>query len=81
MAQESLVMMATQHVGLGVLVLSIIMVILTGLAVLLRFIVRAMSKASFGADDWWALVSVGCFYVATSANIWCTEDWVPKPVI
>lgn len=50
--------MGTVPEGLGLLILTVILVVLTGLSVLARFIVRAKSKAPFAADDWWVLASV-----------------------
>ena len=50
--------------------LSIILIILTGVAVFLRFLARVHSRAPLAADDWWILVALICFYGCMSLQIW-----------
>ena len=56
--------------GEQILRLAIAMIILTGLATLLRFLTRVHSRASFAADDWWLLVALACFYTCMGLQIW-----------
>lgn len=53
-----------------VLRLSIAMIILTGLSVFLRLLLRAHSKVSFGAEDWWVLSSLVFYYAYMALQIW-----------
>ena len=53
-----------------IVIFCVLMVLLTGLALFLRFCVRAKQKASYSADDWWALGSLIVFYVASSFILW-----------
>lgn len=55
----------------SVIGLNIAMILLTGIAVSLRFMIRAKSKASFAADDWWLLPSVIFFYTSMGTQFWC----------
>ena len=63
--------MSDAPVNNGMLVGAIIMAVLSGLAVFLRFSIRAKSKTPLAADDWWALASLVFFYVTIGAEIWC----------
>ena len=63
--------MSEAPVNNGMLVGSVIMAVLSGSAVFLRFFIRAKSKTPFAADDWWALASLIFFYVTIGAEIWC----------
>ena len=54
-----------------ILHLSIAMIILTGIAVFTRSIIRVHSKAPFAADDWWLFLSIFCFYTYQGILIWC----------
>ena len=56
----------------GIFSLSIIMLILTGLAVLLRLVaVKAITKLPFAAEDWWLLFSLISFYAYMGIQLWC----------
>lgn len=50
--------------------LSLVMIVLTGLAVFLRFMTRAQSSAVFAADDWWLLISLSSYYAFMGLQIW-----------
>ena len=52
------------------LILSIFLLILTGLCIAIRFSMRAKSKVSFGSDDWWILASTVSFYINNALQIW-----------
>ena len=47
--------------------LAIAFLVLTSLATLSRFVIRARSKLSFGADDWWIILALltyhGCLEI------------------
>ena len=53
-----------------ILQLSSALVILTFLASLLRFFVRAKSRVSFSADDYWLVASLMTFYGYTGILLW-----------
>ena len=56
--------------GEKILGLSVAMIILTGLAVVLRFITRLRTKASLAADDWWAVTSLVFYYTYMGLRLW-----------
>jgi hypothetical protein len=55
--------------GDDLLHVTVAMMVLTILAVFLRFLTRARSKASFAADDWWVVASLAVFIVYMSLQI------------
>jgi len=55
----------------SILHLNVAMIVVTGVAVSVRFLIRARSKASFAGDDWWLLSSLVSFYVFMGIQTWC----------
>lgn len=55
--------------GSDLLHITVAMMVLTILAVILRFLTRARSKAPFAADDWWVVASLAVFIVYMSLQI------------
>ena len=62
--------------GESIFRLCIAMTVLTGLAIILRFFIRATSKASFAADDWWALASVAFYHANIGIQLWCKLETI-----
>lgn len=50
--------------------LSVAMIVLTGLAVLVRFLTRAGSKMSLAAEEWWVFSSLAFYYVYMGLQIY-----------
>ena len=49
---------------------SVAMMILTGLAVFLRFYSRTRTRTCYAADDWWILASLLIFYTFMGLSLW-----------
>lgn len=50
--------------------LALTLVVISSIAVLLRFLARARTKAKYAADDWWILVALLLYYVYFGVGIW-----------
>ena len=65
--------MAINSDGKATLWSAVVFAILAGIAVGLRLISKTFTKATYGADDWWALASLVLFYVWVAVAIWGTH--------
>ncbi|KAL6716177.1 hypothetical protein ACLMJK_005743 [Lecanora helva] len=65
--------MANEDGSHGILILTSFLVVLTGFAVFLRFLLKTKSKASVAAEDWWALASLIAFCTAFGIHTWVPD--------
>lgn len=66
--------MQLDSTGEAIFGLAVAIAALVGVAVSLRFVARAQTKATYAADDWWVVISVAFFYMGIGLLIsskWC----------
>ena len=62
--------MGTMTAEKSELILNVFLIAMTVFSIALRFLLRATSKASLGADDWWVLASLMVFYTTLGLQLW-----------
>lgn len=66
-------MIAISSSGDGIIRLMVVMTVLTGLAVLLRFLARTRTGTPYAADDFWIAASLVFFYSYMGLQTWSRQ--------